>query len=408
LHNGIERVVFTLYLVLLFSLGFMKPTLESPFAALTPTDLIFPLVFACWLGSIFIGVFPFKWNNAYWAFLLYLSALLISAIFSKTAYLSLGKLAGVLYLVLLAIMTISLATTVRRLRLSFFAFLAGAVVPLLAALAGIVLFYAEPESGVLQHITYHYGSVPMGNFPRISSTFVSASMFCNYLTVAFMITVISLRMGWIRRSLAIAAIVSITIAACFTVSIALGGMFLAIALWIWCSDSTSVMPRFASIGAFALAAAFLAIAPFALWTPGGTGAISPSPRLMVWKDAFATFVGDPLTGKGLGTGAAVVTYQNSDGTLSLLTDAHNVFLNVAAESGIFGLAALSILIVAIIRSAFVGSNDGTIKSVRFGLGIAFLAAFVYDGLTGSFEDARHLWVLIGFIFAAQEISKGED
>jgi hypothetical protein len=83
LHNGIERVVFTLYLVLLFSLGFMKPTLESPFAALTPTDLIFPLVFACWLGSIFIGVFPFKWNNAYWAFLLYLSALLISAIFSN-------------------------------------------------------------------------------------------------------------------------------------------------------------------------------------------------------------------------------------------------------------------------------------------------------------------------------------
>jgi hypothetical protein len=36
----------------------------------------------------------------------------------------------------------------------------------------------------------------------------------------------------------------------------------------------------------------------------------------------------------------------------------------------------------------------------FGLGLAFLNAFAYQGLTGSFEDASHLWVLLGLFLAS--------
>jgi len=43
-----------------------------------------------------------------------------------------------------------------------------------------------------------------------------------------------------------------------------------------------------------------------------------------------------------------------------------------------------------------------------GLGLAFCSAFVYQGLTGSFEDARHLWVLIGLVPAARDIYDGRD
>ncbi|HEU4705130.1 MAG TPA: hypothetical protein VFS45_05430, partial [Sphingomicrobium sp.] len=44
--------------------------------------------------------------------------------------------------------------------------------------------------------------------------------------------------------------------------------------------------------------------------------------------------------------------------------------------------------------------------VRLGLGIAWLSAFAYQGLTGSCEDSRHLWVLFGLLIAANRIETG--
>src|SRR5688500_3965294 len=114
---------------------------------------------------------------------------------------------------------------------------------------------------------------------------------------------------------------------------------------------------------------FLAVAPVALWNQAGAEGLAPSSRLLVWKDAVNTFSADPVTGRGLGAGAAGVTYQNSDGTWSLLTDAHNVFLNVAAESGTIGLVALLLLIVAVLRTAFAGDTSGDLRLVRVGLGM---------------------------------------
>jgi hypothetical protein len=42
-----------------------------------------------------------------------------------------------------------------------------------------------------------------------------------------------------------------------------------------------------------------------------------------------------------------------------------------------------------------------------GLLIGFISSFVLQGLVGSFEDARHLWVLLGLILAAYKIKYGE-
>jgi|SRR5687767_5939739 len=407
LKNRVHKVVFALYLVLVFSLGFMKPALDSAFTAIAPTDLIFPLFFVCWLGSILIGAHRLEWNPAYWAFLIYLTALLFSSIFSVNPALSFGKLAGVVYLVVLAVTTASVVSTIDQLRFTLFAWLAGSILPVLVALIGVVIFYIAPESEPLKQITYHYGAVPIGYFPRISSTFVSASMFCNYLTVTFALALLSKRMNWIRNEIAFAVTASVAIAAISTVSIAIGGLFLVVAIWIWIADTRSLVSRLALSSAIVVAVMFFAIAPVALWNQAGTDGFTPSSRLLVWKSAINTFIADPITGRGLGVGAASVTYQNSDGTWSLLTDAHNVFLNVAAESGVIGLAALLLLIFAILRAAFAGKNGGGLRLVRIGLGVAFVSAFIYDGLTGSFEDARHLWVLMGLIIAAERISSAK-
>jgi hypothetical protein len=41
------------------------------------------------------------------------------------------------------------------------------------------------------------------------------------------------------------------------------------------------------------------------------------------------------------------------------------------------------------------------------LGLTWLNAFVYQGLTGSYEDARHLWLLLGLLIAAERLETNE-
>jgi O-antigen ligase len=399
-----RRIAFGIFLLLIFSLGFMKPSVETGFASLTPTDVIFPLAFVCWIAALLIGDDGFKWRTEFWALGVYFLALLVSCIFSINPRLSFIKLAGAAYMIMLAAMASSMVTTRQRLRLSVVAWLAGAVIPLIAAFVGIVLFYFAPQSSLLPDLTYHYGAVPVGNFPRISSTFVSASMFCNYLSVTFMFTVIAVKTGWIGKAVAAVIVFAIAVSAAFTVSIALGGVALAVGLWLLTTSPNKTIGRITSIVYGAIAIAFLAIAPFSISL---LPEIAASSRVLVWRDALNTLLADPLTGNGLGAPVANVMFQNSDGTMSLLTDAHNTFLNVAAQAGILGLISIIAIVVVVLRKGF-AKTEGSDFYILRGLAIAFVAAFVYDGMIGSFEDARHLWVLIGLILAANRIATDGD
>lgn len=393
------RIAFGFYLLLVFSLGVMKPSIETGFASLAPTDVLFPLVFALWIAAIATGDGRFEWRTEFLAFGFYFLALIVSSIFSINPGFSFVRLAGIAYLILLAVIAPTIVTTSDRLRLCVLAWLAGAIIPLIAAFVGIVLFYFAPESFLLPVLTYHYGAVPVGNFPRISSTFISASMFCNYLSVTLMFTLLAAKMKWIGKARAAAIIFVIAVSAAFTVSIALGGVALATGLWLWTTAPERTIGRVGSILSAAIAIAFLAIAPFALSLQPSVNASS---RLLVWRDAVKTLFADPITGNGLGTAVANVMFQNSDGTWSLLTDAHNTFLSVAAQAGIPALLGLLAIVIIVLMKGCAKAEGGDFYILR-GLTIAFLAAFVYDGMTGSFEDARHLWVLMGLILAASRV-----
>ena len=399
-----RRIAFGIFLLLIFSLGFMKPSIETGFAQLTPTDVIFPLVFVCAIASIAVGFDNFKWRTDLLAFGFYFIALIVSAIFSVNPRLSFIKLAGSAYLMILAVTTSTIVTSRDRLRLSVLAWLAGAIIPLIAAFVGIILFYFAHESFLLPDLTYHYGAVPLGNFPRISSTFISASMFCNYLTVTLALALVAAKMKWIRTGLAATIILAVAVSAVFTVSIALGGVALVAGIWVWTASTSKTIGRVAPFASGAIAIAFLAIAPFALSRQPD---ITASSRFLVWSDAVKTFASDPLTGKGLGTAVADVIFQNSDGGWSILTDAHNTFLSVAAQAGILGLMGMIAIVIVTLQNGLAKPAGDDIYILR-GFSIAFLAAFVYDGMTSSFEDARHLWVLIGLILAANRIASDGD
>jgi hypothetical protein len=67
------------------------------------------------------------------------------------------------------------------------------------------------------------------------------------------------------------------------------------------------------------------------------------------------------------------------------------------------------LIVAVLKRCTF-SITARENGVLLGLSVAFVGTLLYQGLTGSFEDARHLWILIGLIgaIARMPATEGED
>ena len=163
-----------------------------------------------------------------------------------------------------------------------------------------------------------------------------------------------------------------------------------------------------AFGAGALALlAFLVVSTFTVdqtsastysFSVGGTR-VAPSHRLLAWGGAIETFAHHPIHGRGIGLGVAEVYVHTPSGTDELLTDAHNMFLNIAGQAGLAGLVPSLLICIAVVwRSLPFDLTDA--NTMRTALGIAFVAAFLIQGLVGSFEDARHMWVLVGLIMAS--------
>jgi O-antigen ligase len=152
-------------------------------------------------------------------------------------------------------------------------------------------------------------------------------------------------------------------------------------------------------------------APFVFMVPGIDIQAYPSARFLVWQDTIESIRNSLLLGTGPGNPVCYVTFTNTDGTMSLLTDAHNSFLSVLGERGILGAIAFIITLAIIIRprSLFKRSNTSyPPQLVSYGLRFALAIGFVYQGMVGSFEDAKHLWVLMGLALAANEICVSEE
>jgi hypothetical protein len=276
----------------------------------------------------------------------------------------------------------------------------------------VILFAVGVDRALLDYPLHEFGTLPPGNYLRIETTFLHPAMLCNYLTVSLMILLASRHAGWIGNLPFYSLFGAILVAAAFTLTPGLGGIFLALGLWNYLRKrqrarlQASASLALGGIAAilFVLAATVTPIihptAPFLIQFRGIE--VAPAVRMMTWIDATQTFLRRPLTGSGIGTDAANVYFIDPSGSAHFLTDAHNVFLNVAAQCGLVGLAALLFLIFRVVRTTDGLRLEGS-GSVRVALGLAWLNAFVYQGLTGSYEDARHLWVLLGLLLASERV-----
>lgn len=409
----------TIVWALIFSLAFMQPAIPLLGYIAVPTDFLFVAAALAWLWALGTGRITFIKDSAYWWLAFYFAAALASAIAADTPARSAPALLKNLYLLSLPVLIVNLVRTSEDFRTAIRWWLAGTAIVALVGTASLVLFLADPGSPLLEYTRFHFGTLPPGDYPRLRLTFLNANMACNYLTVSLVLLLVARRLAWVGPVQFYVLLAGIAIGAALTISPGLGGVILAIGVWAWLLERER-RPALAKLflGGGLLAALLFVVAmavtpivhptaPFLIRVPLIGIDLAPSGRLMTWIEAVRNFLADPLLGRGIGADAVDVRYQSPSGSLQTLTDAHNVFLSVAVQGGIAGLAALIAILVFVVRRTLplrLLPGDRNVAAV--GLGAAFLIAFAYEGLGGSFEDARHLWVLFGLVLVARRLGPG--
>ncbi|HEX8370979.1 MAG TPA: O-antigen ligase family protein [Pyrinomonadaceae bacterium] len=409
-----RRLAKTSFLLLIFSLAFMQPYVYIAGFRAVAADIIFLLACGFWILSLITKQARFRRHRFYWLLLFYFAAMLVSAVFSINPRTSFIKLLGEIYLLGLPVLTFNLIENEKDLKRSLQVWLAATGLVVAVGFLTVFLFYFQRENLILDYTLFSFGTLPPGNYPRVHLTFLNANMLCNYLSVSLMFVLIFQKPGWINKKLFYSLAAGILFCAAFTISPSLGGIALSLGIWWWlCFKKSKLLLAKTSLagGIFAAVAFIFAVmiapslhptAPFYIDVPFIEKRFAPSGRIMTWMDSWRTFSENPFFGRGVGQDACDVRYFDLTGRLQTLTDAHNVFLNVAAQTGIFGLLAIIAIIFYITRKTFPLNFDETNRSVfRIGLGLAFISAFFYQGIGGSYEDARHLWVLIGFFLISE-------
>lgn len=271
------------------------------------------------------------------------------------------------------VVTLLSASESRGYRALRYGWLTGWMLTVVATVVGIVWFYLGYTDETNNPFLFHYGSLQKGPYPRIRSTFLNANLYCNYLVVTS---------GWLRSPKARFALIC---SALPTLSPALGPLLL-VCLW-----QTS-RPRVKAIGILASAAIYLAT-----WTfPSEllSGKFRWSGRVQCWEAAANEWLRAPVFGLGPGQAQVLVEWKNPEGLSGLLTDPHNLVLSVLSQGGLITLLSLFAL------------TWWLSKSSQLDLRRALLGAVWLDGLTGSYEDARHIWVAVGALAAFNPWRKG--
>jgi O-antigen ligase len=272
--------------------------------------------------------------------------------------------------------------------------LGGAVFAGVVGLVGIVLFYAGWRVRPGNPFVAAYGSIPVGDYPRIVGFFGNPNMYCSYLACALA------AVAWRRPRGSVAMAALLLMNALFTLSVAVGGIALGAAVW-WRGRGRKLLLAGASLAA----AALLALTLVQL-VPRGSGDVNVGPwdvrlaeggRIDIWRGALATAARHPVVGQGYGTLVGQAT--NPRATVSMekwgtaaMTDtaptaveAHDVWLNVLGQTGVLGLAAFALFVGLVTRAS---RRDAALLA-------GVVAALLYHGLFAAIEDARHLWLLLG-------------
>lgn len=411
------RLAKASFLLLLVALAWMKEPLTVQGLDVFPVDVLFIVTMALWLLALMTRQTELRWHPGFLLLAGYFAAMAASALASQEPGRSAFKLLTQVYLLTLPVLTFNLIRTIGDLRRAFVWWVAGSAVVALMGVATLLLFPLIGPHSFLAWPLHHFGTLPPGPYPRLELTFLFPAMLANYLGASLMLLLVGERLGWFRRRTAILLGSAILASAFFALTPGFGGLLFMLGAWFWylARDVKPTLARAVLVAGCAMPAlAFLAAAisptiyataPFMIDVPGSPLIVAPSVRLWAWIDAVHTFLASPLLGQGIGADAVTVPYEVRDCSEGCITDAHNTFLNFAAQTGIVGLAALLTIIWFVAKRVRGAPARSDANVMVFGLCIAWIGGFVMQGLVGSFEDSRHLWILFGLILSAEAIGR---
>jgi len=407
----IEHWPFIAFIATLPFSSLLRPEFLSP--SLQISDLIFVVALFSWAISIVRKRRSIRWSWLYICLAAYAVAVTLSTIASINPSQSAVKLAGKFYLIAIAVLTFNIISSASVFKKVLQAWLVGTGVSLIFCLLGIVLFYAgirNPEYNLVIHPIF--GSMPAGNYPRIEGFFEYPSILCNYLGVSWMFAVLMTSVGWLKQARFRLFGVGLWIVTVFTLTPGIGGIFLSTGWFLkrrFERRKSLVLSRIILFVSIFVAAVFLFVASvtFVAYSPNGStiplsrGEISPSHRAEAWRTAFATFLRNPVLGRGVGMPIADSRFTDPSGNNQLLADAHNTYISVLGETGLAGFLKFFCVVGFVVWGLKRRDSESEFdRTVKFCLLLAFADALFYQSLTGSYEDARHLWVLFGIAGAA--------
>ncbi|MCB1023475.1 MAG: O-antigen ligase family protein [Acidobacteria bacterium] len=396
------------FLLLIFALPFVRGADITYWdRRILVTEIIFPAAVLALILQFAVKKKLPKFDKFYLPLLFYVVAVTLSTVFSQNPGSSWIKLIGELYLVGIAVLTYIWISETRDLKKLVLVWTSASFIVALISAVSLFLFYLDRTNSLLSITQARYGTLPVGNYPRIQSLFLNPNMFCHYLTISWAFLLAALKFGWIRRWMFIIAAPVFAIAAAFTISPGIGGILLVIGLWFYFDLAAAGKKK---LGQISLAAGVIGASLFYISTavvptkpikdkPIGIGNISvaPSVRFLAWQNSVKTITEYPIFGKGLETDIAHTAYTLPSGEKIYITDSHQMWLNVFGQAGIFGLFALFFISYFLLAGSRPWKFETNQDVIRTFLAVAFTSAFIYQGLFGSYENARHLWVLIGLL-----------
>lgn len=266
--------------------------------------------------------------------------------------------------------------------------------------------------GVFAAVEYH----SQGGSWRVFTTFQSPGFFGGYLTLLIPVTFAALlgarsRMWAVLFALSLALQAHSLLLTGTRVALAASALgvvvLLALGLWQRAVKKEQVL-RFVIALVLVAGAAYLAKAPTEARISGPAAqaqAHSGSFRIATWKGTASIIKANPILGTGAGTFDLVFPKYRIAGPTKM---AHDSYLQIASDSGVFALLALAAAFVGLITGGFRSFRGSASPLLTCGIIGALAAALVRNTLDSDIYNAAigfTFWILAGLAAAQSANSR---
>ncbi|MFH1889048.1 MAG: O-antigen ligase family protein [Candidatus Omnitrophota bacterium] len=367
--------MLTILLILIFIRPFISslafPCLNSIYSALLLSFLII------WLAFKKTPLNKFK--NLSYPLILFLLSVIISVIFSNDRLSSLKELykyisALSLFLIAAALSWNDKTRVIRTLVLAGFVISLLAIYQSLFGFRHILDYIAQQRISdpfVLDYIARRRAFLP----------FVTPNILAGYLIMVIPLTTVYKKGLWLAVPLSIALLLTRSIGALLSLSLALGVYFFLLTRF---KKRNAVLLLVISV---IIALVFITRSYYA--KEHLRPVFSALMRLNYWKDTLNIIARHPLAGIGIGN----FTLVNS-------RYAHNSYLQIWAEMGILGALSFIWLFIAVFKAAVRNNKDWPAAGPMAGLFIANAAFLLHNLLDFSFylpEVSFIWWIILGLL-----------